>query len=97
MTEVTPTTELIHDAIDLIPSYGFIKNAEQRRNALHNKVDAVEKMLKGKNKQGAKNKLENDIKDKLEKWLITYEKENVLQYSKEEIIELVNNLIKRLN
>lgn len=97
LTEVTPTTKLLHDAIDLIPNYGFINNPEQRRNALHNKIDAVEKMLKGKNKQGVRNKLEMDIKDKLEKWLITYEKENVLQYSKEEIIELVNDLIRQLS
>lgn len=49
-------------------------------------------MLEQKNKQGAKNKLQSDIKDKLEKWLIIYEKENSLQYSKEEILALVDDL-----
>lgn len=69
LTEIMPTTKLLRDAIDLIPSYGFKDNSEQLRSALHNKVNAVEKMLEGKNKIGAKNKLENDVKDKLEKWL----------------------------
>jgi len=52
-------------------------------------------MLEEKDSEGAKNKLEEDIKDKLEKWLVVYEKENVLQFSKDEIIDLVDKLIER--
>lgn len=49
-------------------------------------------MLEQKNKIGAKNKLKKDIKDKIEKWLVEYEKENPFQFSKDELITLINGL-----
>lgn len=54
-------------------------------------------MLDQKNKIAAKNKLEKYIKDKLDKWLIIYTKENSLQYSKKEIIELVDDIINTID
>lgn len=96
--EFNPTIKLLHDAIDLIPDHGFINNPDQRRNALYNKIEAVEKMLENNNIRGAKNKLEQDIKDKIEKWLIEdYQKEEPLQLSKSEIEELMDKIIERLN
>ena len=98
LIEINPNIELLHDTIDLIPGYGFINNPLQRRNTLHNKIGAVEKMVEKDNFKGAINKLKFDIKDKFEKWLIdSYEVENSLQLSKEEIIELVDEIIGRFN
>jgi len=53
---------LLHDAVDSIPDYGFINNPQQRRKALHNKIDAVENMLIADNFKGALEKLKHDIK-----------------------------------
>jgi len=94
IAELEPKSKLLRDAIDLIPDYGFVKNPEQHRNALHDKVNVVENMLRQRNTNGAVQKLEYDIKDKLEKWLFDeYQKEDLLQYSKKEILDLVNKII----
>lgn len=98
LLETNPNSKLLHNAADSIPDYGFINNAEQRRSALHNKIRATEKMIEKNNFKGAINKLKLDIKDKFNKWLITdYQKENPEQLSKDEIIELVDEIIERLN
>lgn len=65
MIEINPNSKLLHDAVDSIPDHGFINNPEQRRNALHNKINAVEKMIKEGNYKGAVNILEFDVRDKL--------------------------------
>ncbi|RSN75596.1 hypothetical protein D6D85_05845, partial [Candidatus Methanodesulfokora washburnensis] len=95
--EINPNTKLLHDAIDSIPDYGFINNPDQRRNALHNKINAVEKMLEKKNFKGAVEKLDHDIRDKLEKWLVDYEIENPEQLTKNAVISLVDEIIRRLS
>jgi len=98
LTEIDPNTKLLHDAIDAIPDYGFIKNPKQNRNALQNKVDEVEVKINEGNILDARNKLKFDIRDKLEKWLVNdYQKETPLQYSKTEILNLVDEIINRLN
>jgi hypothetical protein len=98
IAEFNPNIKLLHDAVDLIPSTGFEKNPDQRRKALHNEIDAIEKILTEGNFQGAIQKLEHDIKDKLDKWLVDdYPREDLLQYAKDEIIDLVNKTIQRLS
>ncbi|MGB9631484.1 MAG: hypothetical protein ACPL09_05875, partial [Candidatus Methanodesulfokora sp.] len=74
-----------------------VDNPEQRRKALHQKIDAVEKMLEHKDFKGAVEKLRNDIRDKIEKWLKEYDVENPLQLKKGEIIELIDEIIYRLS
>lgn len=96
--EFNPTIKLLHDAIDLIPDAGFINDPVQRRKIFHNKIDSLNKMIDNNEFIGAKNKLESDIEDKLKKWLIVeYEIEDPLQFSREEIIELVNTIIERID
>lgn len=94
---VNVTTRLLHDALDHIPDFGFINNATQRRNALHNKVRALENQVSARGDLGGViRKLKTDIKPTIMRWLIErYEVENPLQYSKEEILELVDRLIER--
>jgi len=98
LMEFNPNTKLLHDAIDSIPDYGFADNSEQRRNALHNKIDAVENMLEENNIEEAKEKLEYDIKDKIEKWLLDeYQKEQPTQLSKDEMMNLIDEMLYRLS
>ena len=55
-------------------------------------------MILEDNYDEAKDKLENDVRDKLDKWLVDdYQVTDPLQLSKEEIIELVNEIINRFN
>jgi hypothetical protein len=97
LTEINPNTKLLHDAVDSIPDHGFVGQPWQRKKALHNKINALEKMLEKNNIKGARQKLEKDIKDKFEKWLLdNYQKENPAQLSKIEVIDLVNEIIQRL-
>jgi hypothetical protein len=97
LTELNPNTKLLHDAVDSIPDKGFVDNPDQRRKALHNKIDAVEKMLEHRDFKGAVEKLKNDIRDKLVKWLVDYETKNPLELSKNEILDLVDEIIYRLS
>ena len=79
--------------------YGiFIRNSGQRRNALHHKIDAIEKMIDEDNINGAIHKLEYDVKNKIERWLVNdYEVENPLELSKNEVTELVDEILERFN
>jgi hypothetical protein len=83
-----PLTRLLHDAVDSIPDYGFINNPQQRRKALHNKIDAVENMLAAGNFKGALEKLKHDIKLTIEKWLKDYTTETPLKLTKQQILHL---------
>ncbi len=63
---------------------------------LLNWVDAFENILGHNNTIAAKNKLVFDIRDKIEKWIVDYEPDNSLQLSKAELLELIDELIRRL-
>ena len=75
--------------MDSIPDYGFINNPEQRRKALHNKINAVENMLTAGNFKGALEKLKHDIKPTMEKWLKYYTTETPLQLTKQQILQII--------
>jgi hypothetical protein len=91
-------TKLLNDAIDGIPASGVINNPEQRRNALHQKVNEVEDKIQAKDITDAVNKLNFDIKANLDRWLIdNYSLDNELQYSKPKLLGLVDELIARIS
>ncbi|MEM2111895.1 MAG: hypothetical protein QXX08_08480, partial [Candidatus Bathyarchaeia archaeon] len=97
LLELDITTTLLHHAVDAIPDFGFVKNPDQRRNALHNKINEINEKIQSGDIESAVNKLQFDVKPKLEMWLIdNYQPEDVFQYSKAEIISLVNEMIERL-
>jgi hypothetical protein len=97
VAEINPNAKLLHDAINLTPDKGFIDNPEQRKNDLHNKIKEIEDQINEGNITDAKNKLEFDVKDKLEKWLVdNYQKETPFQFSKSELLNIVDNIILRL-
>ena len=98
LVEFNSNSKLLHDAVDSIPDHGFINNTEQRRNALINKIRVVEKTIEEGNLNGAVNMLKFDIKDKFEKWLVDdYQVENPLQFTKDEVIILLDEIIQRLS
>ncbi len=94
---VEPNSKTLRDAINSIPDFGFINNPNQRRNALINKIDAVDNMLQVNNTFGAVQKLKFDIKDKIEKWIVEYVPKTPSQLSKSYILDSVENTIKRLS
>ncbi len=84
------------DAINSIPDFGFINNPDQRRNALLNKADAIENMLKVNDTFGAAQKLQFDLKDKMEKWLTNYTVGTPLEFTKPKMLSLIENILSRL-
>lgn len=97
LVQVNPTIKLLDDAVDLIPDSGFKNEPANRRATLHSKIREIEKMLAQNNKKGALQKLQNDIKDKFQKWIKdSYPLDNPLQLSKAEVLDLVNATIERV-
>ncbi|MFC1945172.1 right-handed parallel beta-helix repeat-containing protein [Chloroflexota bacterium] len=58
--------EQISEYIQDLPEGSFNKNAEQRKQALENKLDAVKNQIQAGAFQGANNKLLNDIRAKMD-------------------------------
>lgn len=89
-------TQLLRDAIKSIPDNGFIKNPKERRNALLNKIDALDRQLAKNDLTGVRERLKNDIRKHLVEWLVDdYPTQTPLQYTKTAILELVDELLQR--
>lgn len=97
LARVQITTKLLRDAVNSIPDAGFIKNPAQRRDALLNKIDALDAQLANGSLTGASNKLRNDIRAYLENSLLDgYSTQTLQYYTKTAILGLVNELLQRL-
>lgn len=59
-------TKAIQSEIASIPDAYFDKNPDHRRNALQNKLDSVLNKIENGNYQGAINKLQNDVRKKMD-------------------------------
>lgn len=99
--EIEPLSTLLENAINSHPDNGFVKNPQQRRKALINKVQAFYSMLSEGDTTAAKNKLVNDILKHVKDWLIEdYPIDSLaipIQVSKAEIIELINAMIPKIS
>lgn len=91
------SSKLLADAVRTIPNGGFQKNADQVRKSLLNKINALgAQILAGEVGQAA-TKLRDDIRKSLQNNLVDdYAVETPLQYTKEGLLALVDELIKRL-
>lgn len=90
-------TQLLRDAVLSIPDSGFDRRPPERRRALLNKIDALDARLSAGDLQGARNKLQNDIRRHLVEWLVDdYPTQSPLEYTKPAILDLVDKLIQRL-
>lgn len=97
LTTVSTTSKLLQDAIDAIPDFGFIMAPSQRRNALHNKVNAIEHMLTVGNTMGAQQALVSDVRPTVERWLVDgYIKTQPVQLEKNEVLAVIDAMIERV-
>ncbi len=96
MADINVTTKLLHDAVDSIPDAAYSENPEQRRNALFNKIDALDSQLNSRDLVGARNKLGEDIRKHLDDWLVDgYAVQSPVQYAKSQILALIGELLAR--
>lgn len=95
-TTITPHTELLFDAVSGIPDNGFERVPDQRRRALNEKLDAIEKQMDRKAFRGAKQNLKNDFRDKIEKWLKDEYDAAANEFTKQEMLDLVDDMLSRL-
>jgi hypothetical protein len=97
LARVSVSSKLLRDAVMSIPDVGFDKNPAQTRNALLNKIDALDQLLAAGDLVGARNKLQNDIRKQLVAWLKdSYPIQSPLEYTKPAILALVDELLQRL-
>lgn len=110
VTTFQTTSKLLHDAIARVPDTGFKQPgkgdtdvATERRQALQNKVDAIEQMLEAGNEQGkgteqgTRRKLENDLRPAVERWLKDdYETPTFDDISKEHLLTIIDRHIERM-
>jgi Putative Ig domain len=94
---VNIASKLLSDAIRSIPDYGFVRNQSQLRNALLLNVNAMDLQLSAGNTGGAAQLLQNEIRTQLVNWLIDgYTTQTPLEYTKQQILDLVDELVGRL-
>ena len=97
LARVAITTKLLLDAVESIPDAGFVKNPSETRNALENKIGALDRQLSGGDEKGAINNLRNDIRKQLVDWLVdNYATQTPQQYTKAAVLALVDELLQRL-
>lgn len=102
LTTVRTTTDLLHDAIDRVPGEAFRQKgkrevADERRQALHNKVDAVERMLAAGNERGARKKLRRDLEPAVDRWLKDdHETTTPDDVSKAQLLSIIERHVERL-
>jgi uncharacterized repeat protein (TIGR03803 family) len=97
LVRINIAPKLLRDAIAALPDAAFTRNPTQMRNALLNKVDAFDAQLAGGAKAGARNKLRNDIRKSLTDWLVdSYITHSKLEYTKQQVLDLVDELLGRL-
>jgi hypothetical protein len=97
LARVLVTTKLLRDAVNLIPDAGFIRNPSQLRAALQDMNSALEHQLTFGDLGGARANLRNNIRVQLNQWLLNnYQTQSALQYTKAEILSLVDEQLQRL-
>jgi len=96
LAEVHPTSKLLHDVVTALPDSSFVRKPSQSRAALLSKIDALDQQISTRS-PGAANKLRNDIRKSVVDWLLdNYAVASPLQYTKSQLLSLVDELIQRL-
>jgi hypothetical protein len=83
----------LHDEIASLADDSFVNpnNAEQRRNTLLNKFDAMFEQVKQGAFNGAANKLQEDLRKRIEAWVVPDDQAVLLQMIDAAILMLQNN------
>ena len=91
------TSKLLRDAVSALPSSAFVRNPSQMSVALLNKIAAFESQIRAGALLGARQKLTNDIRRDIAAGLLdNYQLQNEQQYTKLELLALVDELAARL-
>lgn len=96
VTRLNPVERSLREAIHRLPDAAFKRDPDDRRDALHDKLDSIDEMMAEGNYHPAKRKMEKDIRDKIEKWLRDDYETGPLQPTKEELLALVDEMIAQL-
>ena len=97
LVSVSPQSKLLRDSIGAIPDSGFLRNPAETRDALLNKVAAIEKQIAVGDYFGARQKLQNDLSKQVESWLLDgYTKVTPLQLEKAEVLKVIDDTAARL-
>jgi parallel beta-helix repeat protein len=97
IASVSPQSKLLRDAINSIPDSGFVRNPAETRNALLNKVKAIENQIAIRDYYGARQKMLNDLRKHVESWLLDgYSKNTPLQFEKPEVLQVIDDTAARL-
>jgi hypothetical protein len=96
LREFNPESKLLHDAVDALPDSAFAGGLSVRRAALFDKVEEFDQLMQSGDLVDARNKLVFDIRPHLYSWLIDIATNDPLSMSKQEILQLSDELIARL-
>lgn len=96
VTTMNPVERSVRDRIEQIPDYGFINRPDERRDSLFNKLDAIDEQMKQDGFRSARQQMEDDVRANLERWLEEEYETTALQPTKQEMLELVDDMINRL-
>jgi hypothetical protein len=89
--------KLLHDAINAIPDFGFARNSDQLRKAFQNDVAALQKMIDSGAVQGALQKLTQDFRPKVQRWVIDgYIKATPVQLEKPEVLAVIDKVTEQI-
>jgi hypothetical protein len=94
---IGPYSASLLQAIQSIPDAAFQANPEQRRDALLNKVAAIQRQLAAGAVQGAYEALINDLENSVQNWLSDmYTKHAALEYDKSDVLLVINRIAAHL-
>lgn len=96
VTRLNPIERSLRDAIEFLPDRAFKRSPDDRRAALNDKLDSLDEMMAKDNYHPATKKLKKDIRDKLVKWLKDDYETSSLQPTKQELLELVDEMVAQL-
>jgi hypothetical protein len=90
-------SRVLHDAIDAIPASAFKQSPGPLRSALHNKVDAIEKMLDARAYKGAYEALSKDLAALVNQWLSEGDvRTDPLELEKAEVVAVITAIADRV-
>lgn len=96
VSEFTPHSAILFEALSNVPDRAFVKNPDERRAALEDKFDAVENQLENRAFRGCYNKLTKDVRKHVDAWIRAEYETNASEYTKVELLALVDDLIDRV-
>lgn len=95
-TGVVPVKKQLEGLPRKIPANGFKNDAEERKQALEDKIASIGGMVEKQKFRPALNKLRRDLRDKLKKWLKDDYETAPNLYTKQEAIDVVDSVITRV-